>query len=119
MSKGRREERREPRYAAKWAVRLEVRSWSHFERVYTRNISQGGMMFATRRPVAVGERVHLSVTLPNDSVLELDATVRHILRPGDPGNDGPDPLVGVRLDDLDEPSRSLLTAAVAALAASE
>jgi uncharacterized protein (TIGR02266 family) len=89
----------EQRAHARTVLEVEVsfETESHFFAGLTRDISEGGLFLATYRPLAVGARVSLSLSLP-DGALEVTGTVRW----SRDANEGSAPGVGIAFDPLDE-----------------
>jgi c-di-GMP-binding flagellar brake protein YcgR len=91
------EKRTTARHAAKLEIEVPMESWDQVKRVYTTNISQGGMLFTVPSPASIAATVDLVLTLPNGSKVTLPCEVRHVsLREGTRDFD-----VGVQFASLD------------------
>ena len=85
---------------------MTANSWQAVERLYTQDISRGGTFVAAERPLPPGSRVALRLTVPDGTLIELNAVVAWagdgVKRPRGMGLqfDTPAPDVLARLDAL-------------------
>jgi hypothetical protein len=87
------ERRSEPRIATRSLVEVRLPTWESLQRVYTVNLSLGGMRLSLGARAALGAVVDIILTLPNGERLRLPGKVAHLGAAG--GGD-----VGVRFDEL-------------------
>jgi hypothetical protein len=92
------ERRSEPRIASRSLVEVRLPTWDALQRVYTVNVSMGGMRLSLGARAPLGAAVDIILTLPNGERLHLPGKVAH-LGAGASGD------VGVRFDEL--PPRTL------------
>ena len=104
------ERRRELRVPARSLVEVRLPDWSTLQRVYTINLSMGGMRISLGARAALGTAVDIIFTLPNGERLHLPGKVAH-LGAGDSGD------VGVRFDDLPQKTREEIARYLAELQA--
>jgi c-di-GMP-binding flagellar brake protein YcgR len=97
------ERRGDARVPARLEVELPLGSWAEARRVYTSNISHGGLLFSLEAPASVPAEVDLHVTLPDGHKLTLVSEVRHVARRE--GSDEYD--VGVQFQALDAVDRKI------------
>jgi hypothetical protein len=97
-----------PRLDARMEVEVPLANWEQFRRVYTKNISQGGLMFELKSPATVPAALNLVVTLPDGSKVTFESEVRHVMRRAD----GPDYEVGVQFRPLDPAVQTVLDSAL-------
>ena len=104
------ERRTEERVPARLDVEVPLARWEDFRRVWSTNLSKGGMMFTLVPPAAIPAAVNLVVTLPDGQQVTLATEVRHVARREGKG----EYEVGVQFQ-LDGESRRAIDAALAAL----
>lgn len=85
------ERRRTERIATRTLVEIRIPDWQVLDRVYTVNISQGGIRVSLPRQPPLGAAVDVILTLPNGHRLHLPGRVAHLNAGGD---------VGIRFDEL-------------------
>jgi hypothetical protein len=107
------ERRTDRRVPARLEVEVPLASWDEVRRVYTTNISQGGLLFSLAAPASVPAEVDLQLTLPDGSRVTLQSEVRHVARRA-----GTEYEVGVQFLALDEARRKIFEDALASLAGS-
>jgi hypothetical protein len=73
------ENRRAERLPAELEVDVPLANWEQFRRVYTKNISRGGLMF-TMSSGSIPAELKLALTLPDGNKVSLQAEVRHVAR---------------------------------------
>jgi len=105
------ERRGDERLSAQLSVELPLASWDQLRRVYTRNISKGGLMFTISSPVTLPAAVDVTLTLPDTRKVLLHSEVRHVERRGD----GAEYDVGVQFKTLDAEVERTLAEAVGSL----
>ena len=99
------ERRTETRHSTRWEVEVPLATWDQARRVYTVNISRGGLMFSVVPPARVPATLELLLTLPDGQKVRVPSEVRH-LEPA-----GNEYVVGVQFQ-LDEEGRSVLDKAL-------
>jgi len=95
------------------AVELPLDDWDEVRRVYTTNISKGGLLFTLTPPASVPASVDLTLTLPDGGKVTLTSQVRHVAR----REGGSDFEIGVQFADLDAAAQRAFESALAKLAA--
>ena len=93
MTRGFEERRRTERIAARTLVEIRIPDWQVLQRVYTVNISRGGISVSMSKRPPMGAAVDVILTLPNGHRLHLPGRVAH-LGAGETGD------VGIRFDEL-------------------
>ncbi len=102
--------RDDPRLPATLEIELPL-DWEQLRYVYTSNISKGGLMFSIESPAKLPAAIGLTLTLPDDQKVQLQAEVRHVGR-----IEGTTEFeVGVQFKELDPEVRQVLEAAVSGL----
>jgi c-di-GMP-binding flagellar brake protein YcgR len=105
------ERRTAPRVPAKLEVDVPLATWEQVRKVYTTNISKGGLLFSLTSPASVPAAVELTLALPDGSNVTLKAEVRHVARrEGTPEFD-----IGVQFQELDPATRKAFEQALARL----
>jgi Tfp pilus assembly protein PilZ len=104
------ERRRETRVPARSLVEVRLPDWSTLQRVYTINVSMGGMRLSLGARAPLGTAVDIILTLPNGERLHLPGKVAH-LGAGDTGD------IGVRFDELPARTRDEIAKYLAELSA--
>ena len=104
------ERRRENRVPTRSLVEVRLPDWGTLQRVYTINLSMGGMRLSLGAKAALGTAVDIIFTLPNGDRLHLPGKVAH-LGAGDTGD------VGVRFDELPVKTRDEIAKYLAELSA--
>jgi c-di-GMP-binding flagellar brake protein YcgR len=98
------EKRTATRHSAKLEIEVPLASWDQVKRVFTTNISQGGLLFTLPSPASLAATVDLVLTLPNGGKVTLPCEVRHVsLREGTRDFD-----VGVQFSDIDPAARKTI-----------
>jgi len=100
------ERRTETRHSTRWEVEVPLATWEQARRVYTVNISRGGLMFSVAPPAKVPATLELLLTLPDGQKVRVPSEVRHLEPSGD------EYVVGVQFH-LDDEGRRILDAALA------
>lgn len=90
--------RRTERIITRTLVEVKLPDWQALQRVYTVNMSQGGMRLSVGRKPPLGTVIDTILTLPNGQRLHLPGRVAHL------GSDGSGD-VGVRFDELPAKTR--------------
>lgn len=85
------ERRSAPRIPARTLVEVRLPDWDALRRVYTINLSLGGMRLSLGARAPLGAVVDIILTMPNGERLHLPGTVAHLGTGGD---------IGVRFDML-------------------
>lgn len=74
------ERRTEPRYSLVEPAQVEVASWAELAKLYTNDISHGGLFIRTEVPPARDTRVAVRMVLPGGAgTLELEGVVVHVV----------------------------------------
>jgi hypothetical protein len=102
--------RSEPRIATRSLVEVRLPTWESLQRVYTVNLSLGGMRLSLGARAALGAVVDIILTLPNGERLHLPGKIAH-LGAGKSGD------VGVRFDELPKSTLEKIRGYVGELAA--
>ena len=105
------EQRKDPRLPAKLEIEVPLANWDQVKRIYTTNISKGGLLFSVSAPATMAAAVDLTLTLPNGEKVKLQSEVRHVERRGDSAEFD----IGVQFAELDDKSRKIFEAALAKL----
>jgi hypothetical protein len=71
------ERRRAPRVPMRLAVELRLAP-GDLSKIYTENISEGGLLFSIPAPVSLPGTVDLTLQLPDGQTVELSGDLRHI-----------------------------------------
>ena len=74
------ERRGAERLAARLQVEVPLANWEQVRKVYTTNISKGGMLFTLASPASMPAAVELTLTLPDGGKVTLQSEVRHVAR---------------------------------------
>src|SRR5688572_22852543 len=74
--------RRAPRVPANLSVDLPLVNWEEAKRVYSSNISKGGLLFVVPSPATMASTVRLNITLPDGQTVSFDRVVGHVTRKG-------------------------------------
>ena len=109
LAEGRDEKRTEPRLPAKLDIEVPLSTWEQVRRVYTTNISKGGMMFMLTPPASLPATLAIVLTLPDGQVVKLESEVRHVVK------QGADFEVGVQFASLPPEGRAALESALSKL----
>lgn len=72
-----------PRVPANLSVDLPLVNLEQARRVYSSNISKGGLLFVVPSPATIESTVRLNITLPGGRTVSFDSEVRHVSRRGD------------------------------------
>lgn len=103
--------RREERIPARLEVEIPVANLEQLRRVYTTNISKGGLLFSLEAPATVPAALTIELTLPDGRRVSFASEVRHVRR-----RDGENEYeVGVQFRDLEPDVRGVLESALAGL----
>ncbi len=103
--------REQPRVAARLEVDVPLATWEQARRVYTTNISHGGLLFELEAPTTIPAEVALSLTLPDGKQVNINCEVRHVARSAD----GKHFDVGVQFTELDDETSRLFSGALAGM----
>jgi hypothetical protein len=68
------------RVPAQLEVDIPLGNWEEFRRVYTTNISKGGLLFTITGPASVPAELELKLALPDGQTVTLAGEVRHVKR---------------------------------------
>jgi c-di-GMP-binding flagellar brake protein YcgR len=100
---------------ARVPVRLEVdvplATVEQVRRVYTTNISKGGLLFSMTSPASIPATIDLTLELPDGSKVTLQSEVRHVMR----REGSTDFDVGVQFQELDPKIRKAFEEVLAKL----
>lgn len=103
------DQRQDSRVTAEFEVAIPLPSWDQARRVYTCNISRGGLMFRIAAPVTLPGHARVVLTLPDGSLVALPSEIRHAARDAETG----DVEVGVQFRSLTPEVEQALRAALA------
>jgi hypothetical protein len=99
------------RVPARLEIDVPLTNWQQVKKIYTTNISKGGLLFSLTSPAKMPAAVELTLTLPDGSKVTLSSEVRHVSqRAGTQEFD-----VGVQFQELDDKTRKLFETALAKL----
>jgi hypothetical protein len=105
------DKRNTTRYPAQLAIEVPLENWDQAKRVFTINVSQGGLLFTVPSPASIAASIDLVLTLPNGDRVTLPCEVRHVsLREGTRDFD-----VGVQFSALDPEAKANFEAALRTL----
>ena len=105
------ERRTEPRVEARLEIDVPLANLDQARRVYTTNISKGGLLFSLTSPASLPAAVELVLALPDGNKVSLHSEVRHVARrEGTAEYD-----VGVQFQELDAKTRAAFERALAAI----
>lgn len=90
--------RRHPRFSTPWAVRLRAPDWTDALQLATGNISRGGLFVRCEKPIPVGTRLQIVITLPEEMTLEVEGEVVHAIPP-ERAREGLAAGIGIRFDE--------------------
>ncbi len=99
------------RRPARLAVEIPLATWDELRRVYTTNISKGGLLFSIESPVTLPATIDLTITLPDKETIVLRSEVRHV----EPREGTNEFEVGVQFKPLDEATTKAIEQAVSHL----
>jgi Tfp pilus assembly protein PilZ len=102
--------RSEARLPARSLVEVRLPDWSTLQRVYTVNLSLGGMRISLGAGAPLGTAIDIILSLPNGERLHLPGKVAH-LGPRGSGD------IGVRFDDLSPSTREEIARYISELSA--
>jgi c-di-GMP-binding flagellar brake protein YcgR len=94
------ERRRDDRIPARLEVELALATWEEARRVYSTNISKGGLLFTVPGPATMPATVQLHVAMPDGRKLSFESEVRHVARKA--GTSDYEIGVQFRLSDADQ-----------------
>jgi hypothetical protein len=72
--------RRDDRVPARLEVEVPLATWEQAQKVYTSNISKGGLLFTIAGPAEMPATAQVIITLPNGKRVTLESEVRHVAR---------------------------------------
>jgi len=90
--------RRSPR--AHLEIEVDFFDETTFYNGFSENISAGGIFIATYKPVSLGTRISLSLTLPGEQTIEVTGTVRWVRDVRNPDESKASPGIGVQFEGL-------------------
>ena len=99
------------RVDASLEVEIPLASWDALERVYTANISKGGLMFRVAPGGKLPAKVDITLKLPDGTTVTLHSEIRHVA----PHADSSDIEVGVQFKQIDDDTRKIFESALSAL----
>jgi CheY-like chemotaxis protein len=103
------EKRETPRVPLPLTVFLRCPTWPAVRRLYTEDLSQGGLSIRSAEPAPVGTRVSIALILPEGTRLRFKGEVRHVAPMAH--RDGTrNWRIGIRLDDAHGRKRIVLRA---------
>ncbi len=105
------EKRRDERVDANLEIDVPLTNLEQLRRVYTSNISKGGLLFTIAAPATLPAVVDLTLSLPDGQKVTLHSEVRHVKR----RDDAPEFEVGVQFSELDKSTLATFEGALAQL----
>jgi hypothetical protein len=105
------ERRGNQRLPARLEIEVPFVNWQQVKKIYTANISKGGLLFSVPSPATMPAAVDLTLTLPDGAKVKLGSEVRHVSRRADSNEFE----VGVQFQELDASTRKLFETALAKL----
>jgi hypothetical protein len=99
------------RHPAKLEIELPLANWQQVKKIYTTNISKGGLLFTISSPATMPAAVELTITLPDGGKVTLSSEVRHVSRRADTQEFD----IGVQFQELDAATRKTFESALAKL----
>src|SRR5262249_14201766 len=103
------EKRHEPRTPIELTAYVRCESWQAVRRLYTSDLSQGGLALRASEPAKLGAPVRVALTLPDGLKLRLKGEVRYSTAVYEEGG-SVSWKIGVRLQDPGERARMVLRA---------
>ena len=103
--------RGDPRIDARLEIEVPMASWDELRKVYTANLSHGGLLFSVSGPAKLAGVVEVTLKLPDGQEIRLPSEVRHVA--AQKGGSGWD--VGVQFKDLAPDAKSTIEKALARL----
>ena len=105
--------REDTRYPVELAVRVRCSSWSDYLDLYTTNLSRGGVFVASQISAPIGTEVVVTLSLPNNTSVELRAEVVHLTDDASRAEGDPRPPgMGLMFVEMEEETRKALEAMV-------
>lgn len=80
LEHGAHEQRGDVRVEVDLQLEIPLPSWDEVRRVYTRNISRGGLMFRVQSPVTLPASARIVLRVPDDRTITLNSEIRHVAR---------------------------------------
>jgi hypothetical protein len=99
------------RVPAKLEIELPLTNWQQVKKIYTTNISKGGLLFSLTSPATMPAAVELTITLPDGAKIKISSEVRHVSR----RSGSQDFDVGVQFQELDAATRKAFESALSKL----
>jgi c-di-GMP-binding flagellar brake protein YcgR len=72
--------RRDDRVPARLEVEVPLATWEQAQKVYTTNISKGGLLFTISGPAEMPATAQVIIKLPDGKQVSLESEVRHVAR---------------------------------------
>ena len=88
------------RYPYEAQLTASCKSWGKVQRLITSDVSAGGVHIPTDVAASVGDRVELTLTLPDGSTFPFPGTVVNVITAEVAAEHGKRPGLGVKLDEL-------------------
>ena len=111
LAGGTEERRGGARVPARLEIDVPLTNWQQVKKIYTTNISKGGLLFSLTSPATLPAAIELTITLPDGEKVTLSSEVRHVSRRS--GTSEYD--VGVQFQALDAATRKVFEGALAKL----
>jgi hypothetical protein len=92
-------DRRHRRFSTPWAVRLRAPDWTDALQLATGNISRGGLFVRCEKPIPLGTRLEVEISLPEEMTLAVEGEVVHAITPERARAQGMAAGFGVRFDE--------------------
>jgi len=112
--------RRHKRFAAKVPVEVRLSGWDEYVKLYTQDISIGGLFIASDNPAEVFSTITVRIVLPEEAgELNLEAQVVHVVSPEQAQALGRLPGMGVQFCDVSDADKEKMAQLLDAVRAGE
>ncbi len=91
-------QRRSSRFSHRAPVVARCSSWPKFLKLFTGDISEGGLFVPTPEPATVGETIELELELPDHSKIPLTGTIVNVISQQQAAARGRSPGIGIRIE---------------------
>jgi hypothetical protein len=71
------ERRRDVRHPVRLRLDVPLATWAQVQRLYTTDLSRGGLGFFARTPPPITSAVRVVLHLPDEKTVELEGTIKH------------------------------------------
>ncbi len=98
-------------------VKLRCVSWRQLQAIYDRDLTRGGFFLKSKQPPPVGTPIRIELTLPSESTVTLDGTIREHIAAG--GLEGRGPGIDLALTQVPQSVMWMIESALDAARANE